>query len=149
MIIDRIENSLKYAGLGSRMQSALRFIQDTDFSRVAAGRYELDGANLFYLIQEYTPKPITAGVLEAHHNYIDIQYVVQGEEFIGYADLSQMQPGEYLAEKDFQQVQGKVDLVRVPAGSFMILYPNDVHMPGLSCGGEGVVRKVVVKVKVT
>ena len=147
MIIDRMENSAKYACLGSRIQSALSFLQENNFSQSAPGRYELDGAALYYLVQEYTPKPVAAGVPEAHRNYIDIQYVAQGEEFIGYADLSQMQAGEYLAEKDFQQAQGKMDLVRVPAGSFMILYPNDAHMPGLTTGAEGPVRKVVVKVK--
>lgn len=149
MIIDRIENSKKYEALGSRIQSALAFLRQADLSRTSPGRYELDGQNLYFLVQEYPPKPIESGINEAHRNYIDIQYVLQGEEFIGYADLSQMQPGEYQAEKDFLPVQGKVDLVRVPAGSFMILFPNDVHMPGLSSGVGGIVRKVVVKVKVT
>lgn len=147
MIIDRIENAARYARLGRRLASALEFLRATDFSQTEPGRYELDGAELYYLVQVYTPKPVAAGAAEAHRRYIDIQYVLQGEEYIGYADLSQMQAGEYLAEKDFLKVEGSVDLVRVAAGSFMLLYPNDAHMPGLTTGAPGVVRKVVVKVK--
>lgn len=148
MMIDRMENAARYAFLGRRLSSALEFLRATDFSTTAPGRYELDGDQLYYLVQEYLPKPVSAGKAEAHRRYIDIQFVLRGEEFIGYADLSQLQAMEYLAEKDFLAVEGKMDLVRVPAGSFMLLFPNDAHMPGLSTGAEGVVRKVVVKAKV-
>ncbi len=148
MIIDRLENGARYACLGERMARALRFLRETDFSEVAAGRYELDGDALYYLVQVYAPKAVAAGKAEAHRNYIDVQYVVEGEEYIGYADLSQTRVGEYLAEKDFVQVEGEMALVRVAAGSFMVLFPNDAHMPGLTTGAAETVRKVVVKVKV-
>ena len=147
MILDRLANSQKYEALSPRIRAALQFLRQADLSATAPGRYELDGANLYYLIQEYAPKPVEAGALEAHRNYIDIQLVLEGEEFIGYADLTHMQPGNYQPEKDFLPVQGKFDLVRVPAGSFMLLFPNDAHAPGLFAGA-GRVRKVVVKVRV-
>lgn len=147
MILDRLANCQKYEVLSPRIQAALQFLRQADLSSAAPGRYELDGANLYYLIQEYAPKPVEAAALEAHRNYIDIQLVLEGEEFIGFADLSTVQSKEYQPEKDFVPVQGRFDPIRVPAGSFMLLFPNDAHAPGLFAG-TGRVRKVVVKVRV-
>ena len=148
MIIDRLENGARYACLGERMARALRFLFNIVFLEVAAGLYDLDGEVMYYLVQVSAAKAVAAGKAEAHRNYIDVQYVVEGEEYIGYADLSQTRVGEYLAEKDFVQVEGEMALVRVAAGSFMVLFPNDAHMPGLTTGAAETVRKVVVKVKV-
>jgi len=148
MILDRLANSQKYEALHPRFQAAFQFLRQFDASTFTPGRYELDGANLYYLLQEYTPKPITEGALEAHRNYVDIQYILAGEEFIGYADLTTVQPGDYQPEKDFIPAQGRFDPVRVRAGSFMLLFPNDAHAPGLATGAAGMVQKIVVKVRV-
>lgn len=147
MIIDRIENCEKYASLGPRFAQAFQLLRTTDYSTYEVGKYEVDSQNLYYLIQEYQSKPFESAKIEAHRKYADIQVVLQGCEYIGYADLSALQPGEYNEEKDFHQVFGKIDMVTVRAGFFMILLPNDGHMPGVRIDESEPVKKVVFKVR--
>ena len=147
MVIDQLQNASQYYGLGGRIEQALRYLQSTDFSQVAPGRYELDGANLFALVQEYDSKPKEKGFWEAHRQYMDVQYVFRGEELIGYANLAHLQTGEYDESRDFLPLQGEGEFMRVRAGGFMILAPQDAHMPGIASGEPSAVKKVVVKVR--
>ena len=52
MIFDTLENIKNYEGLG-RVYTALEFLAKTDFSQMELGRYELDGDNIFYMVQTY------------------------------------------------------------------------------------------------
>jgi hypothetical protein len=54
------------------------------FSKVEPGRIEIDGNAIFALIQEYQTVPSEEKKPEAHRKYIDVQYVFQGSEIIGY-----------------------------------------------------------------
>ena len=51
MIFDTLENIKNYEGLG-RVYTALEFLAKTDFSQMELGRYELDGDNIFYMVQK-------------------------------------------------------------------------------------------------
>jgi YhcH/YjgK/YiaL family protein len=148
MIFDTIENYARYAGLGSNLFAALKFLRENDLAALPVGRQELDGDKLYLLAQEYTTKPVEAGRWEAHRKYIDIQYMVSGSERMGFANLRTMQLGEYNPEKDFQALTGSGNFVDVFHGSFAIFFPEDAHMPTLAVGAPEQVRKVVMKVKI-
>jgi YhcH/YjgK/YiaL family protein len=150
MILDRIENASMYRALGPAIAAALDYLRQTDFSQVPDGRHELDGDRLFSIVQHYRTKPLAEAIWEAHRQYIDVQYVVQGAERMGYAslrdDLPVRQP--YDAQKDavFYDAQG--DFLEVRAGSFVIFTPHDIHAPGLAVTpseASAAVCKVVVK----
>jgi YhcH/YjgK/YiaL family protein len=147
MIIDRIENAEKYSCLGERFARAFQLMKTTQFAPLAPGRYEVDGANLYYMVQEYKSKPLPEGRVEAHRQYADIQLVVSGHEYFGYGDLSTVQPGEYSTEKDILFANGPVDMLTLRAGFFIVLLPNDAHMPGMRIRDSEPVKKVVFKVK--
>jgi len=56
----------------------------------------------------------------------------------------------YNAEREVGFFTGKCNFIRVPAGSFTVFAPQDVHMPGVAPADEkaiGIVRKIVVKVE--
>lgn len=147
MIFDTIEHAARYASLGARLAAGLSYLQHTDLTTLPVGRNEISGDDIYALVQEYMTKPAEAGVWESHRKYIDIQYMVSGTEQMGYASLSRMQLGEYIPEKDFQQMTGAGNMVEVFAGSFVIFFPEDGHMPGLNSGVPQPVRKVVLKLK--
>jgi YhcH/YjgK/YiaL family protein len=149
MILDRLENAGFYRGLGQRVTDALNYLANADFSRVAEGRHTLDGEELFALVQRYRTKPICKAQWEAHRRYVDVQYVIQGTERMGYAPLDSrltiQQP--YDAAKDIAFFDAQGDLFEVRAGMFVLFGPQDVHAPGLACS-SGIpieVLKVVVK----
>ena len=147
MIVDRIENATLYLGLGKGMAAALDYLRKTDFSRLKPGRSDLDGANLYAMVQEYSTRLREADRWEAHRRYIDVQYLVSGEERIGYANLSRLKVVEaYDASKDALFLSGEGDFLLLRPGTFMILWPEDAHMPGIAAASPAPAKKVVVKV---
>lgn len=147
MIIDHIDNAALYWGLGPRFEQALRYLAETDLAATAPQRYDLDGDDLFALIQQYQAKPRAEGFWEAHRRYADVQYVVSGAEHMGYAPIAALKAGEYDGEKDFLKLEGQGAFIELRAGFFMILCPQDGHMPGLAIEAPTPVKKAVVKVK--
>ncbi len=147
MIFDRIENLNNYSGLG-RVYTALKFLSDTDFTKVPLGKYELDGDNIYYIVQKYDTNPDKT-VAEAHKKYIDIQYIVKGEEIIAVAPIqSEKTEVEAKEEKDVWFYECETQPLILKDGEFMVLYPSDLHLPGKAVSEPKEVLKVVVKVKV-
>lgn len=148
MIFDTLTNVDNYKGLG-RVYTALKFLSETDFSKTELGKYELDGDNIFYMVQSYDTDP-SKTVSESHRKYIDIQFMVEGEEIIGVADISSEKGlTEAKEENDVWFYNCKTEPLTLSAGKYMVLYPNDLHCPGVATNGKALTcRKVVVKVKV-
>ena len=150
MIIDTLENIGRYESLHPSFKAAFEFLKRPDIGGVAIGRTELDGKALFALVQEYETKPIHEGKLEAHKKYIDIQFVVQGEEFVGYAPLgSQPVAKAFDPEKDIGFYDGEAWFTLLRKGMFAIFFPQDAHLPGRHTDKPKSVKKIVLKVAVS
>lgn len=148
MIFDTLDQHARYE-LPHSLHRAFKYLLENDLDALPLGRIEIDGDNLYALVQEYTTKPVEQGKWEAHRKYIDVQYVTHGQERMGFANLQAMSLGEYLLEKDFQALTGKGNgHVDVFAGSFALFFPQDGHMPGLCVDTPEPVRKVVLKVRI-
>lgn len=150
MILDRLENAPFYRPLGPSIAAALDYLRRTDFHALPEGRHELDGDALFAIVQRYRAKPLAEARGEAHRLYADVQYVVAGRERMGYlpwhAGLAETTP--YDSQRDIAFYEPVGSLVEVPAGSFVIFTPNDVHAPGICPADDAPpedVLKVVVK----
>lgn len=116
------------------------------------GRHEL-GGGVYANIEEYQTKPRSAGRYEAHRRYIDIQYIILGEELITLAPLDQVVHSvlnPYDSGKDIAFYQRDDDGVDnyLTAGDFLIIGPATAHMPQIMVNGRQTVRKCVVKVPV-
>lgn len=149
MIYDQLKNAHLYFKLGNKIQKAFEYLLNTDFTNLDAGKYEIDGENIFAIIQNYDTKPITAGKWEAHKKYIDIQYLVSGKEKMGYShSIKMIVTEEYNSEKDVMFLKGNGNFLIAEEGYFALFFPSDVHMPGIAVNLSTPVRKVVVKVKV-
>ena len=147
MIIDQLQNAEQYYGLGTGIEAALRYLQQTDFKNVAPERYDIDGDRVYAMVQEYDAKPKAEGFWEAHRKYLDVQYVATGVEHMGYAAVATLQAGPYEEDKDFIKLEGDGEFFLLREGYFCILAPQDAHMPGMAVGQSAPVKKVVVKVE--
>ena len=148
MIIDNVNNIKLYSHLGSKFQNAFTFITDPDLMLLDNGKYEIDGDDVFALVNEYKTKDEIDGKFEAHRKYIDIQYLAKGTELIGYAPFnSQELLTEYNDEKDVAFFSGNKSFIRMEQGMFAVLFPNELHMPGIKSSVREDVKKIVVKVK--
>ncbi len=149
MISDNIKNYTLYKNLGEGINKALLFLSENDFNKMPDGRYNIEGDNVFALVNRYRTKRMEEAVWESHKKYIDVQFVAEGIEKIGYSILENMKVNKaYDENKDIQFINGEGKFVTLEKNSFAILYPSDVHMPGISVKESKEVIKVVVKVKI-
>lgn len=152
MIRDELKNAKLYEGFSAGVASALKYLRETDLLALKPGKYEIHGKDLIAIVEEYNSKTIEQCFWEAHRRHIDVQCVVKGAEKIGYANLAALnmiQP--YNDEKDFMKLDdpnsiGEFMVIR--AGSFVVLGPEDAHMPGLAVTTPAPTKKVVMKVKI-
>lgn len=147
MILDKIENANLYYGLNERINKALDYIKNTDFLNASEGKYELDGENIYSLINIYDTKDKKGSFLEAHRKYIDVQYVVSGVEMFGHSLMKNQKPHTpYNEEKDFELFDEECSLIKFETGMFAIFFPEDLHTPGIKNNISSTVKKVVIKV---
>ncbi len=131
--------------LNNRIIEGLEFLSKTDFSKLTDGRHVISDY-MYVNVETYQTK--SDALYEAHRDYIDIQYIISGEEKIGvtkYSDCTENTP--YDKERDIEFLNGEGEFYPMRTGDYMILYPTDAHKPSISLNEQTTVRKAVVKVK--
>lgn len=150
MIFDSVENAPRYNALGPRIARALSFIDDIDPADFYPHKEEIQGKDLFASFQETMTESVEGRQFEAHRQYIDVQFIVSGEEIIRVTNLSLLsETVPYDSDRDiafYAQIPGN-DVHLLP-GDFLILFPEDAHLPKIPSDTPGQVQKVVVKVRV-
>lgn len=148
MIYDSIKNKNLYNNLGEKFVKAFEFIEKAAKEDIATGKHIIDGDNVYANVSEYETK--TEGVYEAHKKYIDLQYIVKGHECIYCKNIKDCTATtEYDAENDCFFLKAEEPVVLdMTEGSFVLLYPEDVHAPGRAFKEVSPVKKIVVKIKV-
>ncbi|MFH2044732.1 MAG: YhcH/YjgK/YiaL family protein [Pseudomonadota bacterium] len=148
MIIDSIDNIEAYTGAGDKITTALRYIAAADFKNMEPGKHDIDGDNIFAIVSDYITKHSNQCFLEAHRKYIDVQYMANGVEWVGYAPLKDNAiVKEYDEKKDCAFFAGEPSFIKLEKAMFAIFFPTDLHMPGTG-DTPGPVKKVVVKVRI-
>ncbi|MCX6162316.1 MAG: YhcH/YjgK/YiaL family protein [Ignavibacteriae bacterium] len=149
MIIDNIKNLNLYSFSNPGIIRAFDFIMKSDIENLIDGRYDIDGDNVYALVNTYETKLPEACFLEAHKKYVDVQFVAKGKELLGYMPFNGQKVYKvYDPEKDFMLFDEEPSFIKFTENMFAILFPADLHMPGINSRECGNVRKVVVKVRV-
>jgi len=146
MVYDNIKNAQRYAGLGERIAAGLNAIQ----SHIGCepGKYEIDGDNVFLLVQHYNTAPVAEKKWETHQKYIDIQYIEDGNEWMGYTDITNLSVDvPYDENNDAELYTGEGAMLPLQTGDFVILYAGEPHMPGATLNKPAPVRKIIAKIK--
>jgi len=149
--INRREFVISYFNNTERWDKAFAFLKNSDLAKLELKKYVIDGDNLFATVSEYITKNDEEASFEAHHKYIDIQYVITGAENMGIAPVSLKQeilvPYDETNDIEFLTV-AKENIIKATADNFVIFFPSDAHKPCLKVGENSQVRKIVLKVKV-
>ena len=148
MILDRLENFLLYASIHPGFQTAFEFLRNRSIKDFKEGKETIDGQRMFALGMDTQGKGRQGARLESHRRYIDLQYTVAGSDMIGYETKPACRADEkgYDTESDIEfYANSPAVWLPVPAGSFAVFFPDDIHAP---LGTDGQVHKVVVKVAV-
>ena len=148
MIFDTLDHIDLYKDIHPTLYRGLQLLRDTDFTKYEVGRYEVDGDNLFFMVQEYNAKAVNEKP-ESHKNYADIQFVYEGAELMGYAPLcAAVSEKTALQKNDNYFYETRIDTIALYGNRFFVAFPQDIHAPAISPDGTcSKVKKVVVKVK--
>ncbi len=155
MIIGFLDNLSpnKYLSAITQSNKIIDVIEKTDFTKKDDGTIKIDNEDLNYILTTYnTSNNIEEKPAEAHRKFIDLQYILYGEEKIGYADYRspKMQSKEYDGGNDvelFSRIEDESFFV-LKKGMYAVFFPEDVHRPGLSNKEARGVRKVIFKIPV-
>ncbi|QCX38612.1 DUF386 domain-containing protein [Aureibaculum algae] len=148
MIFDKIENCALYSEINARFKTAFNYIATTDLEKIELGKHAIHQEQIFALVNTYETKNNSEGFLEAHRNYIDIHIMLSGEEKIGITTLiGQSAIKKYDAKNDYELFNEKYDTITLKRGMFAMLFPSDLHKPGITISRTTKVKKLVIKVK--
>lgn len=147
MILDTLENAARYTSFKAGLSEGFGFLDQPGLADLEDGTYEITDGLVFAIIQRGEGRDVSDGKLEGHRKYIDIQYVISGDESMGWCPRSDLPPSDnYDEEKDLEFFEGTPSsIMKVPPGSFAVFLPTDAHLPLI---GKGPIHKVVVKVAV-
>ena len=148
MILDTLREGSRYAALHPDFARAFKFLSSAALAELPAGKHELDGERLFVIISHDPGRGRQAARLESHRKYIDIQYVVQGTDEMGWRPLATCTKIEtpYDAARDVGFfAEAPESWISVGEGRFVIFWPTDAHAP---LAGQGELIKAVMKVAV-
>lgn len=148
MILDHLNNALKYSKLNPGFSQAFKWLDETDQETIEPGRHTIMGEDVFALVSEYTTKPEPECRPESHRIFTDIQVMVKGKEQIGWEPLgNQVVSVPYNEEADILFYESHPAGFELTAGHFAVFFPTDIHMPCIETDGAQMVRKIVIKVK--
>lgn len=146
MIFDKIENLKLYSAFNPHFNDMVKFIEENDFASLLCGSYEV-GGGVKVSISEYEPSGNDK--YEAHRNFHDVQYAIEGSEMIEVIPTSEAaESSGYQPDIEFFTAQNcKSTCVALEAGTFVFLAPQDAHKPCLKLS-EGKIKKAVFKIPV-
>ena len=150
MIIVNIKDAKRYEPLCKEFKEAFEFLKTLN-KDTPVGKFECDGfrGSVATFVTADTTKSGTKKPLEAHREYLDIHYCIEGSEGIGYADVQRLTPTtEYDKENDYFLLSGEYQKVILRPGDFCIVFPEDAHIPMMAGADGDKVLKAVAKVRV-
>lgn len=150
MIIDNLENSERYRLLHPLFEKAFNYLKETNLYAIVPGKYSIDGDNVFAIVQEYETLDAANEQMESHKKYIDVQYVINGVELVGFSVFNDQKVSKlYDAETDFMLYEEAPSFfAELGKGMLMIFFPSDLHMPCIKKEKPAAVKKIVIKVKI-
>ena len=143
----------KYASIKAICESGYDFVNNALQNGVENGKYPLEGG-AYAVVSEYVTKAVEDAKFESHKKFIDVQLILSGKEIIGVMPTERMRLGkcigEYNPEKDVELYRecGEYEANVLEPGDFLILYPEDGHMPGVHADGPSEMKKIVLKIPV-
>lgn len=147
MILDTLENVERYENLNPNFKKGFDFIKTVSLENFPNQKKEIDGEDIFALFHKGNGNGVENFKLEAHKKYIDIHYVLSGQELMAYkntahcSDINKAfsESEDYMLFNDLTE-----NFIKIPEKHFIILFPEDAHAPLL---GTSELYKIILKVK--
>ena len=152
MIFTSIYSNDDYKAYPEIIRKMIEYLKANDFVNMEPGVYELQGKDLYAQVFDAETGSIEEKKPESHKDYLDIQFLVSGEEKLGFTPYSEKyEVEEYIKERDlifYKNVENEGFVHAVP-GCISVFFPCDIHRPAVAANNPMTIRKVVIKIRTT
>ena len=101
MFFSSIHADYTKMGYPAAIVRALDFLKNTDLQELPGGRHAIEGDMMYANVDDVETKLFETTKPESHKNYIDIQFMVKGQENMGFfVDRGRVKPIESYPERD-------------------------------------------------
>ena len=146
MIVCPWKELRRYATILPGVEEAVALVEN--LKTMEPGVYPLENGGRV-MVQRGTTVPAQGGEPEAHRKFLDIQYIVKGQEVVGWAPVETLIPTvPFSEEKDVGFYTGHCEFMRIGEGYCYVVFPEDAHMPSRHLDVPNDYEKIVVKLKV-
>lgn len=148
MIYDKLCNLDRYLGLSKNLDLATAFLQTADLSSLSFGRIAIAGDQVYANHFTYDTAPFSGqDLFEDHRQHLDLHIVLSGREKIAISSPEDMIQTEIREQEDAIMYLGTSgNTLSLERGDFLLLFPQEVHLPKLSHGVPCQVDKLVIKI---
>jgi len=151
MIVDQLENWHRYFH-GDAWRKAFAYLMALS-PDTPEGITEIQGRDIYVRVMSYETTTEDKSALEAHREYIDIQASLINDERIDWFPLKGLTATDtYNPEKDVTHYHSPgpaLAQVAVQPGMFAVFFPEDAHMPKLVTDKPHLMKKAVVKLRLS
>ncbi len=152
MIFDSLKNAKQYASISEGINKVFEAAKSYNADNFVPGRVSIDGDKVYMNFAEYETKEPKDAIAEAHKKYIDVMCMIEGTETIYVKDVEKLSniTQEYTEEAEalLADLDNDATPIRLEAGSFVILFPQDSHAPGCIADKSEKIKKIIGKVLV-
>jgi len=146
--VNKQEFARQYRLNSKYWNEAFTFLKTHDLNTIAKGKYPVDGDNVTVSVTIDSSRNLDKTNWESHRKYIDLQYVIEGEELMGVCPVEDAKvTNEYNEKKDAANYTAVGKIYPATNDAFFLFFSSDAHRPNITPGGNKPVKKIVIKVK--
>jgi YhcH/YjgK/YiaL family protein len=146
---DDLKNWNRHTGL-LPIADAFGFLGRSDVEYLENGRHDIRRDDIYAIVQRGESRAIESAQFEAHRLYLDIHYLISGEEYVAVVSregLAVSTPYDESKDIEFYLRPSRYEKITMRPGRFVVFYPQDAHLPNCYPNRPGPLHKVVVKVR--
>jgi YhcH/YjgK/YiaL family protein len=98
VILDTLGNFRVYEPIHPNLPLAFNFLRAAN-NAIADGRHVITGDSVYANVMSYVTKPAMDGTHEVHRRYVDVQFLLSGEEIIRYTPRERLGAWHRLCER--------------------------------------------------
>lgn len=144
---NKAEFARQYNANKELWDQAFAYLKNTDLKALPKGKYTIVPDKVTVSVTEDSTKNFDKTTWESHRKMVDIQYIISGEEKMGFAPVSTAKvtkPYDEKRDAANYEVDGKY-FVSSPDKMF-IFFPTDAHRPNITTTNNLPDKKIVIKI---
>lgn len=147
--VNSVEFEKQYNSNKEMWTKVFQFLADKrKLDSLPPGKYPIDGNNAYASITYGPSKTFEKSRWESHRKYIDLQYVIKGEEKIGVAPVAGAKVTDpYNEAKDVAHYDSPGTYYIATPKTFFLFFPTEAHRPNILVKGYDKVKKLVIKIR--